>query len=64
MQNNNFTFIESFEVVLIKMISILTEKLATLGFLKINVFWKMGYDVVISVHAPHTKCFRMSQIKL
>ena len=25
-------------------------KIATLGLLKINVFWNKGYDVVISIH--------------
>ena len=28
----------------------ISAKLATLGFLKINVFWSKVYDVIISVH--------------
>ena len=31
-------------------ILIMSGKLATLGLLKINIFWKKGYDVKISVH--------------
>ena len=43
---------ESLKVVLINMIPIfiMSAKLATLGPLKINVFWKNLHDVVISVH--------------
>ena len=28
----------------------MSEKLATLGLLKIKAFWNGGYDVIISVH--------------
>ena len=28
----------------------MSAKLATLGLLKIKVFWNKGYDVIISVH--------------
>ena len=28
----------------------MSAKLATLGLLKINGFWNIGYDVIISVH--------------
>ena len=28
----------------------ISAKLATLGLLKINLFWNKGYDMIISVH--------------
>ena len=28
----------------------MSAKLANLSFLKIKIFWKKGYDVIISVH--------------
>ena len=31
-------------------ILMMSAKVATLGLLKINVFWSEGYDVMISVH--------------
>ena len=31
-------------------ILMMSAKIATLGLLKIKVFWNEGYDVVISVH--------------
>ena len=31
-------------------ILMISAKRATLGFLKIKVFWNKGYDVIISVH--------------
>ena len=31
------------------MILMMSEKMATLGLLKITVFWNKGYDVIISV---------------
>ena len=39
-------------IVLINMVTILmmSAKMATLGLLKIKVFWNKGYDVIISVH--------------
>ena len=39
-------------IVLINMvrISMTSTKMATPGLLKIRVFWKKGYDVIISVH--------------
>ena len=39
-------------IVLINMvrISMTSAKMATPGLLKIRVFWKKGYDVLISVH--------------
>ena len=39
-------------IVLINMVRILmtSAKMATPGLLKIRVFWKKGYDVIISAH--------------
>ena len=31
-------------------ILIMSTKLATLGLLKIKVFWNKGYDVIVSIH--------------
>ena len=31
-------------------ILMISAKLATLGLLKINLFWNKGYDIIISVH--------------
>ena len=31
-------------------ILIMSAKLATLGLLKIKVFWNKGYDVIVSIH--------------
>ena len=28
----------------------MAAKMAAAGFLKINVFWKKGYDAIVSVH--------------
>ena len=28
----------------------MSAKIATLGFLEINIFWNKGYDVIMSVH--------------
>ena len=39
-------------MVIILMIS---AKIATLGFLKIKVFWNKGYDVIIFAHDVTTK---------
>ena len=46
------TFIESLKIVLINMVTILmmSAKMATLGLLKIKVFWNKGYGVIISIH--------------
>ena len=46
------TFLESIKIVLIKKVAILvmSAKLATPGLLKIKIFWKKGYDVIIYVH--------------
>ena len=46
-----FYFFESSKVVLVSMVKFLmmSAKLATLGLLKINVFWNKGYDVITFV---------------
>ena len=45
-------FSESLRIVLINMVTILamSAKMATPGLLRIKVFWKNGFDVIISVH--------------
>ena len=44
------TFIESLKIVLISMVTILVMpvEIATLGLLKIKIFWNKDYDVIIS----------------
>ena len=46
------TFFEPLEIVLINMAIILkmSAKMATLGLLKVKVFWNKDYDVIICVH--------------
>ena len=46
------TFLESMKIILINMVTILmmSAKMATVGLLKVTVFWNKGYDVIISVH--------------
>ena len=46
------TLLESLRVALISVVAILimSAKFATLGLLKINVFWKKYFDVMISAH--------------
>ena len=39
-------------------------KLATLGLLKITVFWNEGYDVIIFSMTSSTKFYHVTQIKL
>ena len=48
---------ESLKVILINMVAILmvSAKLASLGLLKIKVFWNRGYVVMISVHSVTNK---------
>ena len=36
-------------------ILMMSAKIATLGLLKINIFWKKGYNVIISVHGVTNK---------
>ena len=45
-------FSESLRIALINMVTILAmlAKMATPGLLRIKVFWKNGFDVIISVH--------------
>ena len=40
------------KIILINMVTILmmSAKMATVGLLKVTVFWNKGYDVIISVH--------------
>ena len=51
------TFLVSLLIVLKNMVTILmiSAKMATQGYLKIRVFWKTGYDVIISAHDVTTK---------
>ena len=50
--SNSFKFFESLKTVSMNVVTILmmTAKMATLGLLKIKLFWNKGYDVMISVH--------------
>ena len=63
---DNFSFFNSLKIVLINMITILmiSAKMATLGFLKITVFWNKGYDVVMSVYDVTNKIYHVTQIIL
>ena len=36
-------------------ILMISAKIATLGLLKLNLFWNKGYDVIINVHDVTTK---------
>ena len=55
--SNSFNFSGVFIIVLINMVTILliSAKMGTPGLLTIKVFWKKGYDVIISVHAVTNK---------
>ena len=46
------TYFESLKISLMNMVAILmmSAKIATLGLLKITIFWNEGYDVIIYVH--------------
>ena len=59
-------FLESLKTVLTNMVTILTmlAKMATLGLLKVKLFWRKGYDVTISVHDVTNKFYHMAQIIL
>ena len=46
------TSFESLKIFLKKMVTLL---MATVGLLKIKVFWKKGYDVIISAHDATNK---------
>ena len=58
------TLFNSLKVVLINMVATLTmpAKLATLGLLKIKVYWIKGYDVIISAYDAIKKFYHMSQV--
>ena len=45
------------KVVLIRMVALLIipAKLASLGLLKIKVFWNRHYDLIISIHDVNSK---------
>ena len=45
-------------------ILILSTKMATLGLLKIKVFWNKGYEVIISVYDIISKNYLVTQIIL
>ena len=51
------TYFEFLKIALIKMVQLLmmSAKMATLGFLKIKVFWKNGYEVIMFVHDATNK---------
>ena len=46
------TFLESLRIILIKMVKnlMMSAKMATPGLLKIKIFWKKAYDVIIFAH--------------
>ena len=46
------TYFEFLKIALIKLVQLLmmSAKMATLGFIKIKVFWKNGYEVIMFVH--------------
>ena len=46
------TFLEFSKTVLMNMVTILmmSSKIAILGLLKIKLFWKKGYDIILYVH--------------
>ena len=43
-------------------ILMMLANLATLGLLKIKVFWNKGYDIIIFVHTSPTKCYLVIQV--
>ena len=45
-------------------ILIIPTKLATLGLLKIRVFWNKGYDAITFVHDVTAKFYHVTQIIL
>ena len=60
------TFFESLKIFLIQMVTIMMmpAEMATLGLLKIMVFWNKDYDVIISVQTSPTKFYYVTQIIL
>ena len=55
--SNSYNFFESLKAVLITMVATLmiSAKLATVGVLKVKVFWNTGYSVINSVHDVTSK---------
>ena len=54
--DNSFNFFfELLNIVLINMVTMMSAKKATTGFLKIEVFWYKGYDVIICFDDVITK---------
>ena len=45
-------------------ILMMSAKMATPGLLKIKIFWKKGYDVIISVYDVTNKFLLVIQIRL
>ena len=45
-------------------IFMILAKMATLGLIKIKIFWNEGYDVIISVHDISNKIYLVNQITL
>ena len=45
-------------------ILMISAKMATLGLLKIKIFWNQGYYVIISVYDISTKFYHVTQIIL
>ena len=45
-------------------ILMISAKMATPGLLKIKIFWKIGYDVIISVYDVTNKFLSVIQIRL
>ena len=39
-----------------------SAKFATLGFLKVKLFWNKGYNVIIYIHDVTNKIFLVTQI--
>ena len=55
--SNSFNYFEFLNIVLIKMVSKMSAKIAALGLLKVKVFWNKVYDIIISVHDVTNKIF-------
>ena len=60
------TFFESWKIFLISVATILmrSAKMATLGLLKIKIFWNKGYDVIILSMTSSTKIYHVTHIIL
>ena len=64
--SNFLNFFESLKVVLINLVAILmmSAKVATLGLLKVNIFWNKGYDIIFLSMTLPTKFYHVTQIIL